>query len=71
MQPSVGRIVHFQTRGSADGVYPPTCFAAFVTEVDGDVVGLATFGPSGLRFERAVEHDESHAHGTWHWPERV
>ncbi len=32
-QPGVGRIVHYVARGSADGVFPPACRAAVVTEV--------------------------------------
>lgn len=32
-QPSVGRVVHYVARGSADGAFPPACRAATVTEV--------------------------------------
>jgi hypothetical protein len=31
--PSVGRIVHYVARGSADGVFPRTCRAAIITDV--------------------------------------
>lgn len=31
--PSVGRIVHYLSRGSADGALPPACRAAIITEV--------------------------------------
>lgn len=31
--PSVGRVVHYLSRGSADGVFAPECRAAIVTEV--------------------------------------
>lgn len=31
--PSVGRVVHYVARGSADGVFPAVCRAAVVTEV--------------------------------------
>jgi hypothetical protein len=35
-------------------------------------VGLCVFNPTGLFFNSNVMHDEdSHAPGTWHWPERV
>ena len=34
--PSVGRIVHYMARGSADGVFPPVCRAAIITEVPTD-----------------------------------
>lgn len=77
-QPSVGRIVHYRSHGSADGAYPPECRAAIITEVqpDTDLVGLAVLNPSGAFF-RPIDgggcaHDESlHHGGTWHWPERT
>lgn len=31
--PSIGRVVHYVARGSADGKYPPACRVAHVTEV--------------------------------------
>jgi hypothetical protein len=52
-QPSVGRAVHYMARGSADGVFPPVCRAATITEVDPDnptVVGLSVTNPTGLFF---------------------
>lgn len=76
--PTVGRIVHYKTRGSADGVYPPTNFAAIITEVcDGkasldageNCVHLAVFGPQGLRFELHVVQGDNAAQ--WNWPERA
>lgn len=80
--PSVGRVVHYVARGSADGVFPKTCRAADVTEVaEGEnpdqVVGLVVKNPTGLFFHPVaaggVEYDgsENPAGGTWHWPERV
>lgn len=77
-QPSVGRIVHYKTRGSADGVFPPTAFAAIITRLcDGhaskeageNCVDLVTFGPSGMRFEQHVA--EGSEIGQWSWPPRV
>lgn len=68
--PSVGRIVHYKTRDSADGVFPPTNFAAIITDVtDPETVSLATFGKSGLRFELDVK--QGNEPGQWNWPERV
>lgn len=32
-KPSVGRIVHYVARGSADGQFPSTCRAAIIAEV--------------------------------------
>lgn len=83
-KPSVGRVVHYVSRGSADGRYAPECRAAIVTEVDtyqdghGDNgehighVGLAVLNPEGFFFNRSVTNDETEKRGgTWHWPERV
>jgi hypothetical protein len=68
--PSVGRIVHYKTRGSADGVFPPTNFAAIITGVKDDItVDLVTFGPSGMRFETNVAQGD--LGGEWNWPARV
>ena len=73
MEPTVGRIVHYNTRGSADGIYPPTVFAAIITaihpESDEMAVDLATFGPSGLRFDQGVIKGGEAGH--WDWPPRV
>jgi hypothetical protein len=79
MIPSVGRIVHYVSRGSADGVFPSVCRAAIVTEVaemvtdaTPTVVGLCVLNPEGFFLNRGVAQDEkTKAGGTWHWPERV
>ena len=77
--PSAGRVVHYMARGSADGVFPPVCRAATVSEVDTadpGKVGLVVLNPEGLFFHglRAggvqLDMDEKRG-GTWHWPERV
>lgn len=73
-QPTVGRIVHYVSRGSADGVFPATCRAAVIAAVDDDgCISLCVLNPSGIFFDGDIQQDESdHAHGgTWHWPERV
>jgi len=70
--PSVGRIVHYVARGSADGRFPPACRAAIVTEVaspvtdpddpDHELVGLCAVNPSGLFFHPlemgGIAHDD-------------
>lgn len=66
--PTVGRIVYYKTRGSTDGVYPLTVFAAIITEVkdsEKETVSLATFGETGIRFETNVEHNDQP--GGWDW----
>ena len=83
-KPSVGRIVHYVSYGTAGGEYLQECRAAVVTEVAGIfdeenddelvgwVTGLAVLNPTGFFFNRNVAHDEDgKAGGTWHWPERV
>jgi hypothetical protein len=76
-KPSVGRVVHYVARGSADGRFPATCRMAFVTETaDDGLVGLMVANPSGLFFHPlemgGCDYDEENkAGGTWHWPERV
>jgi hypothetical protein len=64
--PTVGRMVYFKTRGSADGVYPPVNFAAIITKVyTNTMVSLATFGEQGLRFETSVKQGDQP--GQWDW----
>lgn len=60
-------MVYYNTRGSADGVYPPTVFAGIITEVQdaNSTVSLAVFGPAGLRFEANVSQGSSP--GQWDW----
>lgn len=66
-KPSVGRIVHYVSRGSAD---------------DGRTVGLCAINPSGLFFHPLadggcpsdpgdVDEEIGYMPGSWHWPERV
>jgi hypothetical protein len=65
MTPSVGRVVHYVARGSLDGLYPPACRAATITEGPYDedqTVGLAVFNPTGLFFHpRHPDGCEYHA----------
>jgi hypothetical protein len=65
--PTIGRMVYFKSRGSADGVFPPTIFAAIITSVHEDVnyVDLITFGSFGLRFEPSVKNGDQI--GEWDW----
>ena len=79
--PTVGRIVHYVSRGSADGVFKPKCRAALVTAVGAEVEGaegpvtdetcnLTVHNPKG-DFYDVCDHDEGKRPGTWHWPERA
>lgn len=77
--PTVGRSVHYVSRGSRDGVFPSVCRAAVVTELpllgpDHDmgaelVITLCVLNPSGIFFDSMVPHDQHQGPGTWHWPE--
>ena len=76
---SVGRIVHYVSRQTDDGV-AGVCQAAIVTRVqpDGTTVGLAILAPTlltfahGVKYEPVTEGPPVHRKpGTWHWPERV
>lgn len=73
MTPSVGRIVHYVSRGSADGVFTPECRAAIIAEVSPDTgrVAIMVFNPQGIFWDWDMHYDEGHRPGSWHWPERV
>lgn len=67
--PTIGRVVHYVSYGSADGRYESTCRTALITEVRADEVGLAVLNPTGIFFDRQVRNSENeHNGGTWHWP---
>ena len=76
--PTVGRIVHYRSRGSADGCIPPEARAAVVSEVSGEsshLVGLVVLNPSGLFFhslaDGGVPFSADGVPGTWSWPPRA
>lgn len=83
-QPTVGRVVHYVSRGSADGRFPSVCRAAVVTEVPDLLSGgpntgpegyvraasLCVLNPTGQFFDQGVPHSAENEGGTWHWPER-
>lgn len=81
MKPTIGRVVHYWSHGSADGVYEAQCRAAIVTEAYGNGVNLpdgraweaslAVFNPEGIFLKQDIHQDEKKTRGgTWHWPER-
>lgn len=81
MIPSIGRIVHYQSHGSANGAYESTCRAAVITEICGDqdhsdpgtqCVGLVVLNPEGIFLKQHIFQDDTTLQGgTWHWPELV
>lgn len=78
-QPTVGRVVYYKARGSADGVFPKVDRAAIVTDVrtssegaDGPEgtpvkwqVRLSVFNPEGLFFTAWL--DQGQEGGQWDW----
>lgn len=84
-QPSIGRVVHYQSYGTPKGEYLPEPRAAIITEVpellsegpntgpDGYVksVGLCVLNPTGQFFNRDVPYADEPTPGHWNWPPRV
>ncbi len=82
--PFVGNPIHYVARGSADGVFPPVCRAAWITEVPAHEVNdqgerlvlCAVLNPTGLFFQsdplRLVSEPDAEGKfpgGTWHYHE--
>lgn len=78
-QPSIGRIVHYQSYGTPGGEYLPEPRAAIITEVhetpDGGygrtVVSVAVVNPTGLFFAQNLELVDVPTPGAVNWPPRV
>ena len=75
-QPSVGRIVHYQSHGSPNGQHKSEPRAAIITAVgpvidDKVTVDLCVMNPSGLFFDRGTQFSETPEPGCWSWPPRV
>lgn len=71
-QPSVGRIVHYQTFGTPLGEHPSEPIAALITAVhDPECVDLCAFYPNGLSFKQRVFRSSGPAAGCWNWPPSV
>lgn len=72
--PTVGRMVYYKARGSADGVFPKVDRAAVITDVravamtdgsDGYECRLAVFNPEGLFFSAWLSQGQEG--GQWDW----
>ncbi len=76
-QPSIGRIVHYQSYGTPGGEYLPEPRAAIITTIaaptatEPDRVGLAVLNPTGMFFNASVPYSEDPKPGHWSWPPRV
>ena len=66
--PTVGRVVYYKSRGSADGKYPKLDRAAIVTQVvDADklIIGICVLNPTGMFFLEEVGNGQEG--GLWDW----
>lgn len=68
----IGEVVHYVSRGSADGVYAPECRAATITRagaMDG-LLDLFVVTPNGqfhdLNIDHTVPGTEEYPGGSWH-----
>lgn len=71
-KPTIGRIVYYYSRGSADGIFQSEPRAAMVTAVNdnGTDASLAVLHPSGLFFDSDVPYSPTPSPGCWSWPPR-
>lgn len=72
MEPTIGRIVHYQSYGTPNGEYTPEVRAAIVTAVhENMVVDAVVVNPSGVFFNQDLPFAEEPTPGHWNWPPRV
>lgn len=74
MEPSVGRIVYYQSDGTPGGEYLPEPRAAIITAVANQetrAVGLCVLNPTGQFFNQEVPYADTPTPGHWNWPPRV
>jgi hypothetical protein len=85
MQPSIGRIVHYQSFGTPNGEYNSLARAAVVTavtpleSVEGFqdpnehhyTVALCILNPTGQFFNVDVKFSKEPKAGCWNWPPKV
>lgn len=72
MEPTIGRIVHYQSYGTPNGEYLPEPRAAIVTAVHKDgVIDAAVVNPTGFFFNQDLPFAEEPTPGHWNWPPRV
>lgn len=72
MDPSIGRVVHYQAHGSPNGQHKSEPRAAIITRVhNATCVDLCVLNPTGLFFNSSCVEGSPEAPGTWYWPPRV
>lgn len=67
IKPTVGRVVYYKARGSADGVFPKVDRAAIITDVhelDG-TIRVCVLNPEGMFFSGWLEQGQEG--GQWDW----
>ncbi len=70
----VGRIVHYQSYGTADGKYKSLPRAAIITEIpdtsnaENPSVGLCILNPTGQFFTQNVQYSREPKSGCWNFP---
>lgn len=71
MEPTVGRIVHYQAFGTPGGEFASKARAAVITDVhENHEVTVCVLNPSGIFFNRVAYASEPKP-GCWNWPPRV
>jgi hypothetical protein len=76
-EPTVGRVVHYQSYGTPGGEYLPEPRAAMITQValpEKDKprsVGLMVVNPTGVFFKEDIPYAEQPTPGHWNWPPRA
>ncbi len=80
MQPTIGRIVHYQSYGTPAGEYLPEPRAAIVTAVHDTEpvpehgvpsIDATVLTPTGMFFSQHLPYSEKPKPGHWSWPPRV
>ncbi|QAU06236.1 hypothetical protein SEA_RICKMORE_1 [Gordonia phage Rickmore] len=70
-EPTIGRIVHYQSYGTPNGEFLPEPRPAIITEVkENGVVSATVFQPQGMYFND-LPFAEVPTPGHWNWPPRV
>ena len=72
INPTIGRIVHYQSHGSPNGEHKSEPRAAVVTKVHSPTdVGLFIMNPTGFFLPEHVPYSEEPKAGHWNWPPRA
>ena len=71
MQPSIGRIVHYQKYGTPGGEHKAEPSPAVITKIlEGDKCALFVMNPNGCYFNE-TPYSETPKPGHWNWPPKI